>query len=304
MYGVIDIGSNTIRLVIYKVEDGEIKPMLNKKEAAGLVGYVGSDKCLSREGINKAASVLLQFKAIIEAIGIEEVFPFATASLRNISNTEEVLKELKAISGFDIRVFTGEEEAIFDYYGAVYSTELDNGLLVDIGGGSTELVSYRNKKICYAVSLPFGSLTLFNNMVDKILPTRGEWAKITKEVSSQLKLMELPKCGMENYPICGVGGTARALLALLKSLESIPEKAETYNAGNLSDLAQLLEKNPKQFVRYLLKSSPDRIHTFAPGLGIMKAIVEYYNVDNIITSNYGVREGYLYHTLMGSELKK
>ena len=297
MYGVIDIGSNTIRLVLYKLQAGQILPMLNKKEPAGLAGYVEKNN-LTREGIEKSVTVLTQFKNMIANIaGIKETFPFATASLRNIDNTEEVLKEIAERTGFEVRVFTGKEEALFDYYGAVQSTELKEGLLLDIGGGSTELVLYQNKKVLFTDSIPLGSLNLFNKMVEGILPTKEEFKAIENETLAKLSELDFPPPGLFAPAICGIGGTARATLALMGELHELEDKNPSYSHDQLVELLQLLYKDERRFVRYLLKSSPDRIHTLVPGLIILQTIAGYCGAKAIFTSPYGVREGYLHYIL-------
>lgn len=144
MYCVIDIGSNTIRLVIYRVEDNAIKPMLNNKVAAGLAGYVDKNRNLRPAGIEKAVSVLKEFRQVLDMLPECEVFPFATASLRNIDNTDEVLSAIRSECGLEVRVLSGKEEALYDYHGAVRAMQSKTGLLTDIGGGSTELVFYQN----------------------------------------------------------------------------------------------------------------------------------------------------------------
>ena len=165
MYAIIDIGSNTIRLVLYKIENNQIKSLLNKKSPAGLAGYINKDRCLKKSGIRKAVAVLSEFREILDHMTIQEVFPFATASLRNINNAPEVLEAIRENCGFEVRILSGEEEAIFDYYGALQAMEIDKGLLTDIGGGSTELVFYQDHTIQRATSLPvsYTHLTLPTN---------------------------------------------------------------------------------------------------------------------------------------------
>jgi exopolyphosphatase/guanosine-5'-triphosphate,3'-diphosphate pyrophosphatase len=115
--GIVDLGSNTIRLSIYKYENGRTELMLSKKSVAGLLGYV-TNGVLNAKGIAKACSVLNNFKDILTHFHIENAFIFATASLRNISNAEEVLKAIKAFTGYDVDVLSGEDEAKLDFYGA------------------------------------------------------------------------------------------------------------------------------------------------------------------------------------------
>lgn len=103
----------------YKIENNQIKSLLNKKSPAGLAGYINKDRCLKKSGIRKAVAVLSEFREILDHMTIQEVFPFATASLRNINNAPEVLEAIRENCGFEVRILSGEEEAIFDYYGAL-----------------------------------------------------------------------------------------------------------------------------------------------------------------------------------------
>ena len=103
MYAVIDIGSNTIRMVLYKVVNGELRQMLNSKEPAGLVGYVENGR-LTGEGIDKLTDTLSHFKLILESVRVKKVLPFATASLRNIENRDEALSAVQKTCGWRVRV--------------------------------------------------------------------------------------------------------------------------------------------------------------------------------------------------------
>lgn len=108
MYAIIDIGSNTIRLNVYQVEeDGAIHSIFQSKETAGLAGYVREDGSMSREGLDRAADALLRFRSILDALHIENRAVFATASLRNITNSEEAVFQLQERTGLMIRLLSG-----------------------------------------------------------------------------------------------------------------------------------------------------------------------------------------------------
>ena len=155
-YGVIDIGSNTIRLVIYKWEEPELTALLNKKESAGLANYVDRDGGLSEAGICRAEQALAEFREILEHVEVERTYVFATASLRNISNTGIVVERLRRSSGFDIQVISGEEEADYDFRGALRATGLEDGLLVDVGGGTTGISVLKDGKVIFTGDEPTG----------------------------------------------------------------------------------------------------------------------------------------------------
>lgn len=111
MYAIIDIGSNTIRLNVYQVEeDGAIHSIFQSKETAGLAGYVQEDGSMSREGLDRAADALLRFRSILDALHIENRAVFATASLRNITNSEEAVFQLQERTGLMIRLLSGRRK--------------------------------------------------------------------------------------------------------------------------------------------------------------------------------------------------
>ena len=120
MYSVIDIGSNTIRLTVYQVEEGQIQTVFHEKSTAGLAGYVTEKGKLSRAGIERAITALERFQSILQKLSIEQVAVFATASLRNIVNTDEALECIERRTGFRVEVISGEKEALLDYVGATY----------------------------------------------------------------------------------------------------------------------------------------------------------------------------------------
>ena len=293
MYCVIDIGSNTIRLVIYRVEEGAIKPMLNNKVAAGLAGYVDKNRNLRPAGIEKAVSVLKEFRQVLDMLPECEVFPFATASLRNIDNTDEVLSAIRSECGFEVRVLSGKEEALYDYHGAVRAMQSKTGLLTDIGGGSTELVFYQNGMARVAESVPVGSLNLYDRFVEELLPQNKECRKMEKEVRQLLEKTVPSKGAYAAQPMCAVGGTARSTLELFRSFSGADESVQSYDRQFLSRILVMLEENPKKLIRRILKVAPDRVHTLIPGILILKTVAETYGSQSIVTSPSGVREGYL-----------
>lgn len=293
MYSVIDIGSNTIRLVVYRLDQGAIQPILNNKRPAGLAGYLDRNGCLNPEGVEKLVSVLSEFRQILDMLPDCPVFPFATASLRNIANTEEVLDRVREACGMEIRVLSGREEALLDHRGVMRSMNPHSGLLVDVGGGSTELVLFREGEIQAAESIPVGSLNLYNRFVDQIVPTKKELKEMKKEVRRMLRRV-LPSTGTyDAQPMWGVGGTARGALALARHMGAAERDGREYGCGVWKEILEQAEESPKKLSRRILKLSPDRIHTMVPGILILSVVAESYGSRTVVTSPYGVREGYL-----------
>ncbi len=301
MYSVIDIGSNTIRLVIYRVEHGRLWPILNNKRAAGLAGYVNEQDCLSREGVEKLVGILLEFREILNMLPDCRNYPFATASLRNVKNSAAVLEEVEARCGMKVRLLSGQEEAMLDYRGAVRAMEHASGILTDVGGGSTELVFFRDGAVQAAGSLPLGSLNLFRRFCGELFPTEKELSAMEKAVEAALDGAIRRPEGAVTQRLCAVGGSARAVLALYRHASGSPESVREYPAAYLEELLSQGLKKPKKLLHRVLKLAPDRVHTLLPGALILRTVVRTYAAQYVLTSACGVREGYLESMLEAEE---
>lgn len=133
---VIDIGSNSMRLTVYDAQKDSFKILFKEKIMTALAGYVEKGK-LTQEGIDSACSALMEFRHRLDVLEIRDVYVFATASLRNISNTKEAVEKIRKAAGFPIEVVSGEEEAMYGFIGAATDVPLKEGVFVDIGGAST-----------------------------------------------------------------------------------------------------------------------------------------------------------------------
>ena len=290
IYGIADVGSNTVRLSIYKCEGGEIRLLMNRKTMAGLAGYVRHG-ALTPEGIEVACQTLQGYRSLMDNLELPDLRVFATASLRNISNTEEAVGAVMAATGLRVDVLSGREEAELSFRGAIQNAGLYNGLLVDLGGGSTELVAYRNRTIQSACSLSVGSLSLFSRHVEKLWPDKGERRAIRRAVEEQLDQFAPQRAPARH--ICGVGGTVRAACKVANVLFGRPAEDRSLDRVELKEMLRRLKKPEKAELRLLLKTVPDRIHTIIPGLLALDTIARAYGAQTITASACGVREGYL-----------
>ena len=293
--GVVDIGSNTIRLSIYHCEGRSFKLLLNKKEMAGLAGYVKGG-VLSSDGIQVACRVLEGFQALLANFGITELRVFATASLRNIANTEEALEAIRQATGIRAEVLSGAEEARLSFLGASLGGGAPTGLMADVGGGSTELVSYEDGHVTSSCSLPVGSLSLFSRYVDGLFPTTEERRRIRAAVEAELD--KAAPLGVRHRHLVGVGGTFRAARKLCNDLNGVDPENPVIPAGEIRGLYRKLKKGDKTTLRQILKSTPDRVHTILPGLVVLHCILKRYQVETVSVSACGVREGYLFDRVL------
>ncbi len=293
---IVDVGSNTIRLSVYRpLEDGKFELLFSEKEMAGLNNYI-ADGVMSQWGMERAAEALNQFVRTAEHLKLQNMHVFATASIRNIDNTQAVLDYLRKETGLSVEVISGEEEAMLGYYGAMCTMELKNGYLFDIGGGSTEVVTIRKGRFQSGISIPMGSLSLFNQHISKVLPKSGELQQIRSTILTVLSHSQLTqdRCPL----ICGVGGTARAVLKVVNEHYNHPRSNRTITIGELKEIATVLSKRDDYARKLILRRCPDRVHTVIPGLLLMEALCNRLCMQEIYISQYGVREGYLCHRIL------
>lgn len=290
MIGIIDIGSNTVRMNVYKIYKDEFKLLFSVKEMAGLAAQIESGLLLEA-GLQNLIRILTIFKQTVDIVGIKDVYSFATASLRLIDNSKSVLDRIKDETGFDVQLLSGEEEGKLGVIGATSDFSVPKAVLVDIGGGSCEVVPFENELVLAADSYPLGSLSMYKQFVSGLIPTKDEQKEI-KKYSKQLIDSELIKTN-KYISVVGVGGTIRALLKLKKYMDNDYSDS---NQLTLKQLKLMLEKcgnGSREAQDTILKVVPDRIHTLIPGLCVLIGVLQDINCVEVLVSKHGVREGYL-----------
>lgn len=298
IYAVIDIGSNTVRLSVYKVHGEKVTNLFNEKEQASLKTYV-KDGILSEKGIDRLVSTLKKFKAVVDNFeDIDELHPFATATIRDAANRSEILDRVKEEVGLDIEIISGEEEAKLAFIGASSYVEVSRGILTDIGGGSSEVVIIDQNKVIKSTSLSIGSLSAFNDYVDGLFLNKDE----KKDIDTAVKdLLESNKMYREEQELlCAVGGTARATLKFYNEYYNESSYNTVMDASKLNDMIkEFIEKEPRDILDAILAVKPDRVHTLLPGMVILNRLTKYFYCEKISISQTGVREGYVYNKLLG-----
>lgn len=294
---IVDIGSNTIRMNIYEVADGVINELLSKKKMLGMSNYVEDDK-LTEKGIKKCIKVLADYKDTLEKMHIDDVYPFGTAGIRNIKNSEEVLQRIKDGTSLKVDLISGENEADCVYRGVSSIYDATNCGIVDIGGGSTEIIIVEDGNVKNEISMPIGSLNLHHSYINTtIFPQKDEVKNIKRHIKSVLddyKISKFPK-GMKFY---GVGGSIRAAGEIAEEYFWL-ENDEHFSKEHVKEiLDKIMEKDP-EILRVMLKECPDRIHTQTPGMLILSELMKDLKFDSISVSSAGVREGYLIDKLEG-----
>ncbi len=281
--GVIDIGSNTIVLNVYDCEKNIPEVVFHESSAVHLVGYI-ENKVMKKEGIDKACFVLKKYVSILQEKHIQEYKAFITEPARNIENKDELLDAFRNCN-LEVIALTGKEEAEYDYLGSkcIDSAEIKSGNAFDIGGGSTELISFQNDEIIEAVSIPVGCVRLSKEPVLSSITDAYMLDTFTKYP----KLQEI-----HSDTIIGIGGTARATLKLYQHIYDT-----SLNIIEIEKLIPIYEGLMKQDEDMInkMKASVDkgRQPVYLSGLNMLISIVKAYQVKTIFISAGCVREGFL-----------
>ena len=255
---------------------------------------------MQKQGIDKAVEILKEFRAFLLAFGITHVVAFTTAALRNAKNSAAAVGEIERRTGLPIRVISGDEEATYDFIGATHDLSEDAGLLIDIGGASTEIVSYSSGKIEQKISLPIGSLAFRTKYVHGMLPTHAECEAMREEAEATIG-SATAFSDVREASIAGIGGTFKGATALYNALYAMPVENVKMETRRLSEIIARFSGDHginEDMTAVLMKTVPDRIHTVIPGLIIAEVLAERFHSKEITYSDSGVREGYIYSEVL------
>ena len=299
IHGIIDIGSNTIRMAIYDIKGQQIDFLMKKKHMVGLAAYL-ENNVMSQAGIDKVCEVLFEFKAFLEVFHITNVDAFTTAALRNCENSQEAVAEIISRTGIHVEVISGDMEAQYDFVGAVHNIKEQDGVLADIGGASTELVAFQNGQIVDKISLPMGSLDFRTKYCSAVLPNEFE-VRLMEEQAKKILAEAEAFASIRSRMLLGIGGTFKGTCALYNGIYNCDKKNLVMEAGALENMIQhfsQLEEIGYEDAVLLMKQVPDRINTIVPGMVIAKVLTEHFQCQQITYSDSGVREGFIYTHLL------
>lgn len=304
-YGLIDLGSNSIRLVIYEVKDDrrttytnrDFKSLINDKVMAGLSAYV-DDGVFTQAGINKAASVLRGHAKRARYFNCVRLEVFATAVVRNAANCTQVVRALEEQTDLPITLLSEHDEAHLGFVGATCDRAVERGTLVDIGGGSTELTRIEGGRDLDNTSIGMGSLSSFTQYVRAVLPHAAEMSDIATALRA--RLTALPR--RETYcarTLYGIGGSVRAAAKMQAQASGDLVRPKSMTAGQIRAILEWCKSDPDSFAHTALKASAERIHTLTPGCVILDTLFEELGAERLEICKYGVREGFLIERMLG-----
>jgi exopolyphosphatase / guanosine-5'-triphosphate,3'-diphosphate pyrophosphatase len=293
---VIDIGSNSVRLVAYEGLTRSPAPIFNEKVLAGLGRGVASTGKLPEDGVKDALQALTRFRGLSEVMQIDHVFVLATAASRDASNGAAFLAKAEEILGTKIDLISGPREAKLSAMGIISGISNPDGLVGDLGGGSLELVSVHGPRIGSAVSLRLGGLALLDNSGGSLKKAD----KLVKEAFKPVRQFEAAR-DREFY---AVGGTWRALAKLHMLNTGYPLNVMhgySVAAREMSEFCKMVLRVDASALSHVDSVSSARRPLLAYGALLLDEIIKASSPKRIVFSATGVREGLLYDLLPEEE---
>ncbi|WP_436837056.1 exopolyphosphatase [Planococcus shixiaomingii] len=299
-YAIIDIGSNTMRLVIYtRDKSGRLAETENVKAVARLRSYLSASGRLEDKGVEILIHTLQSFQEVTRHHNLQEVKCVATAAIRQANNKQEILDKVKEQTDFSIRILSEYEEAHYGYLAVVNSMPFENGLSVDIGGGSTELTLFENRKLIYFYSFPFGALSLKEQFIKGDMPTSSELKKLRAFLDKQFQI--LPWIQNKKLPLVGIGGSARNMAQIHQELIEYPLAGihqylmKRKDVQTINDMLLSMNFDEVQRVEGLSK---DRADIIIPAIEVFSYLMNCIGTDTFVLSRKGLRDGVFYSELI------
>ncbi len=296
---LIDVGSNTIRTVVYGLRGGRARKLYSERDYAGLIAYV-RDGRLTEEGVARLCATLAHMKRFCALCRCERVTAFSTASLRGVTNRAEAVEAVRRLTGLEILPLSAEEEMACDC-AALLRAGLKGGFAFDLGGGSCQVFRFCEEGLREGASLPFGCLTLGEHFVRRgLFPDREEARGMRRYVRGTLEEYLPGFAGVRPSVLHAMGGTARAVAKVLRATGQAEQDGECLCVPREA-LRQMLRDARKcegKMVATLRRVIPGRMSTLLPGVLAMEAIARHLGCETIEVTPTGVREGFLWTRLL------
>ena len=222
----------------------------------------------------------------------------ATAAIRNAANSAEIVRVLQEQTGLHIEVLSGSEEARYGYLGVINSIDIRDGLIIDIGGGSTEVTLLRNRKLLHSVSFPFGAVNTTRQFMKNRNLTEQEMDDIRRMVEDAISAHPWI-VGSPNLPMIGLGGTIRTLGKMSQKRNKYSlQLAHNYvlKPGELRDFLLLLSSLPLEKRKKIEGLSKERADIMVPGLSLWTPSSKQRGSSACMISGSGLRDGLFYET--------
>ena len=297
---IIDIGSNTVRLVIYKYdEQGTLHELANMKKVARLRSYIDEDGIMNEEGVNVLKELLLNYKQILQDFDVSEVHAAATAAVRQAENQEDIVDIMQRETGIELQILTEEQEAYFGFVAVAYSMATSSAITIDMGGGSTEITLFENKVLQHTHSFPFGTVSLKQRFIEGDKMTEAERDELIAYVKEQFE--SLPWIVDQHLPIIGIGGSARNIAQIHQQQNKYPLSSVHHyemKKDEMDELSHFLWDLSFDELNQLEGLSADRADIILPALEVFRTLMDVVHTSSYQFTKKGLREGIIINKIL------
>lgn len=301
----VDLGSNSIRLLVARRDGIAMEPIFKDLITTRLGEGVGSEGVLSGKAMERALDAVEHFKQKATSMGAQHIVAIATSAVRNANNRDDFIKRIRDL-GLDVSVLTGEEEAELGFLGATQGVASANSdvFLVDIGGGSTELIYGKKAKIHRLRSLGLGAVRLTEAFItsDPINREEMDAAKdfVLNSIADETEI--LPDSASE---MVGIGGT-------ITTLAAIAQRMDEYDPNRIHNFIisrQVVQRILKRLVRVNIGQRQNipglqagRADIIVAGTIILDCLMGRYGFERLIVSEWDNLEGIIYKSFLNKTL--
>ncbi len=305
---IIDIGSNTARIVIVNIREGGYFTVIDElKEPVRLAKGMEIDGFLRPLRVQQMVKTLKTFKNLYESHNVSRVFAYATAAVRRAKNQKSFVDEILSSCGIKLTVLSQEEEASLVYIAVINSMDVPKGVIVDIGGASIKLIYYNRRVLIAQDTLPFGAVTLTEKFADATSDSVERARMIEEYVTEHLKKIEWYNNVEPDVQLIGVGGSIRNLGKISRRFKRYPlDMAHNYHIGfdefnNIYNTLKAVDITRASRIKGL---SSARADILPAALSCLKAIENTSSFPELIISGAGMREGAMFRYAVPSTAEK
>ena len=293
---VIDVGSNTVRLVIYDGLSRNPLPIFNEKVTCGLGREIFSTTRLAEDAVAEALAAMKRFRTICTGWGIANADVIATAAVREAENGAAFIRRIENVWQGTVRILSGDEEARLAAEGVICGFREPHGIVGDLGGGSLELVDVFGMRSKDGVTLPLGGLTLSD-------ASRGSLEKAKSIVRDRLE-SNATLANLKGRTFFAAGGTWRALGSLHMQQVGYPMKilhGYSVPADAMASFAEIVQREDPETLPGIDVVSSGRRPYLAFAALVLREIIKIGRPSEIVISEFGIREGVLFEKLPAAE---
>jgi exopolyphosphatase / guanosine-5'-triphosphate,3'-diphosphate pyrophosphatase len=296
---VVDIGTNSTRLLVAEVEQGRVVEELARESRVTRLGQgVDASGALAEEAMERVFAVLADYRAAIDELRVDKTTAVLTSAVRDASNGNDFQGEVKARFGLEGRVIPGAEEAALTFLGATSERDgsADGGecVVIDIGGGSTEIVVGRGRDVSFFVSMQVGVVRQTERHLENDPPTHEELMSLAEEVADAIA-EEVPRDVRERVNTAiAVAGTATSCAAIDLALDPY-DAAKVHGhhlpLARLDELLARLAQMPNHERRNVVGLHPDRAPTIVAGIAVLIEVLRAFGVEDVEVSEHDILRG-------------